>query len=225
MNVSLLEREAIVPEADDDTELLLGNLDREAHSLLGYSRLRLERVKTRRREALQRTLIDRDIRPFTRASVEAYKKSCEWAAHRRLAETAMWTSAVSILVCFAAMAVLIFAALFWFTSIAFYAALTVLIGTILASACGVIQSRYGRERKWTMKKLSEYTEPVPEFALQTAVDVKQAHPEVEFYVCTLEENRLVVDPFLVLRVRDGHETRDYYLEVWNEADFHGRRLA
>jgi hypothetical protein len=226
MNVNLLQREAIAWDAaTDDADLFLGDLDREAQAVLGYHGLYQERIKTRQRKSLRRTLIDLDVRPFTRASVEAYKQSCAQDGSRRLAEAALVGLVVGMLASLVALLVLVFSALLGFASVAFYAALVFLASTTTAVVCGQIESRYSRERTWTMRELSLYSEPIPEFALQTAVDIKKAHPEVEFYVCTLEENRVVVDPFLVLRSRAGDEVRDYYLEVWNESKFCGRRQA
>jgi hypothetical protein len=226
MNVDLLQRESPAWDAaEDEADFFLGDLDREAQAMLGYNGLYQERLKTRQRKSLRRTLIDLDVRPFTRASVEAYKRSCELAGSRRLAEAALAGLVVGMLMSLVSLLVLVFSALLGFASVAFYAALVFLAGTTAAVACGMMESRYSRERTWTMRELSLYAEPIPQFALQTAVDVKKAHPEVEFYVCTLEENRVVVDPFLVMRSRAGDEVREYYLEVWNESKFRGRREA
>ena len=226
MNVSLLQREAIDWDTvTDDDDFLLGDLDREAQATLGYNVLFRERMKSRQHKSLQRTLIDLDIQPFTRSSVEAYKESCEQTANRRLAETALAGFGFSMLAGIGALLVLVFSTLFGFVVVAFYAAVALLVSTTAAIACGLIESRYSRERTWSMQQLASYAEPIPEFALQTAVDIKQAHPEVEFYVCKLEENEIVVDPFLVLRSRDGDQEHDYYLEVWNESKFSGGREA
>jgi hypothetical protein len=70
--------------------------------------------------------------------------------------------------------------------------------------------------RWDMDTIASYRRPIPEFALQTAVDIRDAHPDAELLICELAENRTVRDPFLVLRLPDG---RDLYLEVWNEPGF------
>lgn len=50
---------------------------------------------------------------------------------------------------------------------------------------------------------------------------------VNFYVHSLEKDSRVVDPFLVLRVRSnyGPSGYDFYLDVWNEPVFEGRKTV
>ncbi|REJ91644.1 MAG: hypothetical protein DWQ34_14475 [Planctomycetota bacterium] len=224
MSISILERETIA-NLEVDNDLFPGELPGQAQATLGYGRLLAEQAATRRRNALWRTLAELDVLPFTGSSVEAYKQACARRANRRIAEAALATVGLSALVALVALPLLLFTALFGFANAAFYSALAFSAGTVIAVAAGVVESRYSVEREWTMRELSDYAEPVPEFVLQTAVEVKQAHPDAEFHVCTLEENRVVVDPFLVLRIQEGGAERDYYLEVWNESRFDGRREA
>jgi hypothetical protein len=224
MNATLLQRETIDWDTEvDDSEVWTDDLDREAKSRLGYDGLFEERMESRQHGSLRQTLISLDVRPFTNASVEAYKKLCERTANQHFAEVALAGFAISLLVSFIALIVLVFSTLLSFTNVAFYGAIVFLLSTMATIAFGILESRYSRERTWTMKELSSYEEPVPEFALQTAVDIKKGHPDVEFYVCTLEENQIVVDPFLVLRYRDGGQDYDYYLEVWQESNFRSDR--
>ena len=77
--------------------------------------------------------------------------------------------------------------------------------------------------KWRRITLSSYGKPVPEFALQTAVDIAEhtGTSEVDFYIDQLVVNERTLDPFLVVRCKK--DTTDYYLEVWNEPKFKQER--
>jgi hypothetical protein len=69
---------------------------------------------------------------------------------------------------------------------------------------------------WEGQKLSSYSEPVPEFVLSKAIQIKKACPEVEFFVQTLEGKP---DPFLLAKLGyDDHA----FIEVWEEPKFEGR---
>lgn len=76
---------------------------------------------------------------------------------------------------------------------------------------------------WTQVKISEYKQPIPEFVLAKAVQVKQAFPECELVVEWLEDHP---DPFLIAQIPDGREyhppTEKYYIECWDEPRFEGR---
>lgn len=65
---------------------------------------------------------------------------------------------------------------------------------------------------WGRVKLSEYKKPVPDFAIERAIQLKRECPQVEFWV---EELSDAVDPFLIAHIgREG-----YYIACWEEARF------
>lgn len=70
------------------------------------------------------------------------------------------------------------------------------------------------EYSWRRVHIANYVQPIPEFALDMAVRLKQEVPKVEIYV---EELRKHPDPFMVARL--GNET--YYFAVWAEPKFEG----
>ena len=83
---------------------------------------------------------------------------------------------------------------------------------------------------WKPYNIVNFSDPIPEFALQTAIDVKKVFPEATFCIEKLEQIEEVkvikveaprLDPFLVAHI----EGKDYYLEVWNEAEFKQNRVA
>ena len=226
MKTNLLERKRVSPETFPDfDDYESGDLGLAARNLLSYHRLFEDQAKIRKNKSLLQTFDELDIRPFTHSSVEAYKESCEWSANPRLVNVAEVGFGVSFVAGFVALIVLVVAALIGYVNVAFCAAVLLLTKTIVGTVCVFVFSRYARSRKWSMHELSSYAEPIPEFALQTAVDIKHSHPDVQFFVCALKEERIVVDPFLVLRVKFGDEVKDYYLEVWNESKFSGEREA
>lgn len=226
MDTTLLQREAIVPDHDQiEEELLLGGLGREARDSLGYSRLFEEETRVLERRALRQTLANMDVLPFTPHSVQAYKESCVTTANRWVARIAVTGVALAAFLAIGAVPVLVFATLAGYASMAFSAAVIFVVSVAAGIVCGFVESRCSVDRKWAMHELSAYAEPIPEFVLQTAVDIKRAHPDAEFCICALEEDRVVADPFLVLRIPDGDVEHEYYLEVWNESRFDGCRAA
>ena len=60
---------------------------------------------------------------------------------------------------------------------------------------------------------------VPEFALQTAVDLKERCPKASFYIEELGIKLRRLDPFLVVE----YAGLRYYVEVWNEPNFEQKR--
>ncbi len=221
MSELMLEREPFSCDfVADQTDFCRDELADEAFQLLGYA---TTQAKTKRFEVLKRTMADLDIRPFTEKSVESYQKSCEIAPNPVVAAIVNFASGFGVLSAIICLPILVISAVSLNASLSFYLAVTVLIGGGSLISGAVFGDRFLVERVWLMHDLAHYTEPVPEFALQTAVDIKKRHPEVSFYICSLEENRMVLDPFLVMRVPYGHWYRDYYLEVWSEPKFSGER--
>lgn len=79
---------------------------------------------------------------------------------------------------------------------------------------------------WHREKIKEYSQPVPEFVLAKAVQIKKAFPDCQIIVESLLQHP---DPFLVVEIPNpryewmpGDER--YYVEVWAEPKFEGRLL-
>jgi len=70
---------------------------------------------------------------------------------------------------------------------------------------------------WHRTSLCLYHLPIPEFVLQTALDLKERCPDLEMMVEELRVLHYQPDPFLVGVDKRSNE---YYLEVWNEPGFH-----
>ncbi|MEW4565845.1 hypothetical protein AB1K70_25235 [Bremerella sp. JC770] len=232
MDVTVLKREAIswntpVDQweklAEDDP--LADELADEAGELLGYTLLARQKREARRLRTLEQTLAEYDIRPFTPRSVRKYKEACEVNPSTLWPRVVDSVMGLSFMLAMGAMGGLFFSALLMDTMLSFYCAVTVIGGVVLGFVFANLSNPSLVRRQWKLHELAAFTEPVPEYALQTALDIKKKHPCVSFYVDVLEENRIVVDPFLVMRVHSGNVIQDYYLEVWNESAFCGEREA
>lgn len=79
---------------------------------------------------------------------------------------------------------------------------------------------------WGFQKIAEYHQPVPEFVLAKAVQIKQQVPECEIYVESLSDHP---DPFLFVGTKSKYSWMKpdemYYVEVWEEPKFEGRLRA
>jgi hypothetical protein len=78
---------------------------------------------------------------------------------------------------------------------------------------------------WRLTPLKKYTQPVPEFVLQKAVEIKRELPEAQFYV-----DQLAMDPFLIVSLEEIHDWSTNqprkldaetaaYVEAWAEPLF------
>lgn len=69
---------------------------------------------------------------------------------------------------------------------------------------------------WESVDLNRYRDPIPEFVLHKAIQLKKELPEVTFSVQVLQGTP---DPFLLAKL--GYEDHAY-IEVWAEPKFEGR---
>ena len=76
-------------------------------------------------------------------------------------------------------------------------------------------ARYRYETDWVSCPISSYKNPIPEYVLMKALDIKKALPGVVFTVVELQVAQVPQDPFLVASFGD----EDFYIEVWDEPEF------
>ncbi len=74
--------------------------------------------------------------------------------------------------------------------------------------------------EWATTLISEYDQPIPEFAIDIALQIKQTIPEAEFSIEHFVHWR-TDDPFLSFKV-PGVQRR-FVVEVWDEPDFEAER--
>ncbi len=76
---------------------------------------------------------------------------------------------------------------------------------------------------WQRQKIAEYTQPIPEFVLNKAIQIKRAIPDALIFIESLQEHP---DPFLVIATPhpkyDCLTEEEHYVEVWEEPKFEGR---
>ena len=89
--------------------------------------------------------------------------------------------------------------------------------------------RLGRQKaEWRRSPLSEYSKPIPGFALITATEIDQRMSgarNVQFFVeeLVVSHTEKIRDPFLIACTPERKE--GYYLEVWEEPSFKAQRIA
>lgn len=83
-----------------------------------------------------------------------------------------------------------------------------------------VRDRNWSNGAWATTLISEYGQPVPEFAIDTALQIKQAIPEAEFSIEHFV-HWSTNDPFLSFKV-PGVQRR-FVVEVWDEPDFEAER--
>lgn len=225
----MLERQAVEVEKNE----LFGfeELGKKASELLGYDVLQ---KAAESKKGFAQVLLELDIKPFSSEKVMIYKKhqlkansnflsrheTFFFVMAERILPVIILLSVASTFILFGASAISYFGWVSWGFSwlwsmisgmlCAAFFALVVLTDYIIVVTAN-----------WQRVALSYYKEPVPEFALQTAVDIAGRTDEVEFFVDRLVINKRTLDPFLVARCKK--DTTDYYLEVWNEPGFKQER--
>ena len=74
----------------------------------------------------------------------------------------------------------------------------------------------------TFKECEEQKIEIPDFALDTAIRVKERVPDAQVYIeALMSTERLLGDPFLVVQ----HGGQKFYLEVWEESKFERRKTV
>ena len=151
------------------------------------------------------------VRPFDRATVDRYKEKVLYQKNWWFLK---WVMAVGlILVAIPATLAIVYNSPLCLLGLIGSAILTAIFAGICAA--------HTIQQTWTSDYLRNYAQAVPEYALQTALDVRRAAgagESVSIWVEFLKESPRS-DPFLVVRI-DGNS---YYLEVWDEPDFFSKR--
>lgn len=219
-------------------------LAKKAHKQLGYKLL----AQTINPAAnLLAALKHLDVRPLSRMGVEQYKLSKEkiFMRYSTAVLALCWLLVVPI-------APLATASLGWYMHITqfelstppFWMGLSMAaLGTLSVTVFGVMCSctwgddpyRTVRTRRhWKRYAIAEYAGAIPEFALQKALQIKEACPAAEFFIDQLvtevdrqDEEKLRDNRERVLRMRDPFlvaVTKDetYYIEVWDEKEYESK---
>lgn len=197
----------VEPKAETPNELL-----KIAEAQLGYTGMNVATLKPSTVKALR----EAGVRPFDAGQVERYMRDQSYSANQWLAVTWIVASAVLLL------SLPVASLLFW--NLWPLALLPVAALAWIAITCGLATL----DKTWQYTPLSSYSGEVPAYALQTAVDTRNALSEngipwtncifslgSAFFEIAHLDKRGYPDPFLVLNI-DGQRL---YLEVWDEPGF------
>lgn len=215
MVMPVLEREEMATDPCEEVAKEDVLFAEAAHSL-GYTPLRRAVRRQQDNAQLRSQLRLAGVVPFTTESVEKHKRAVIGniykAKCRMLAVVSGIVAAIFLslsLVGWASEAftrettlpgVLVLSTMGWLVCV-----------TLVAAVVFDVKESY----QWELYPLQSFTDQVPEFAIQTALDIRSHCPYAEFFVCKLEQ-----DPFLCVKI--GHSDL-CYIEVWNEPGFKQRR--
>lgn len=173
-----------------------------------------------------------DIMPFTQKSVARYKKKVAWKATRIRERIVLILGFVGLgLLATALLSFIVGLSLFWTigSTIMLKVGTVTIIGALL---CGVtfgisMENMTRWEAVWNEHSLEYYTGQVPEFALQSALDLKRecSFSDVKLYFEIDEmtmQRKPRLDPFLIVYVSGGPK---HYIEVWNEPKYKQERVV
>lgn len=233
-----LPREAVVVDKDQQELDKLYSFDalaQAAEEKLGY-RLLQERLNSGLREhakqrlSLKQAMLKLDIQPFKKRAVERYMKAMEWRVLPRKTKLVTITLAVTLILFLTGAGCLLAAGITALISYLWVGAVPVWVGLVAGASLVVgvlgifwqvvLTEVKTVEAKWESVLLRHYREPVPEFVLQTALDLKEKFPAAKFSVQELRLQARTRDPFLVVEDPAGNA---YYIEVWNEPGFMQKR--
>ena len=237
--MKILARTAITfPEYQ---EIGFEDVAREAQELLGYQVPTEELVhanaENRQRHALHMAMRTLDIRPFCQKDVDRYKAKMvrRHMLMKSRASLFVWKAREVFFLVFACAFVISIVVhplayfLGWHASWALLSIGGSFSGLVMSLIFGVMVQHILADKlgnitlllpKWEVESLQDYKSAVPEFVLQSAIDLKKACPEVRFFVESLQWQKVTLDPFLVVEYADLR----YHIEVWNEPGFQQKRL-
>lgn len=191
------------------------------------------RAATRDRVSLKQAMADLGVAPFNNRDVARYQTKMA-RVHTPLTTWALIFShnfafglfigglaalSVSGASCLILYAISVVPA--WLSQICWGGLVTAMIGCLVGAAFVIATNgKTITYAEWRAIPIELYHRPIPEFALQTAVDIKQRCPEARFVIEELQFKQRTLDPFLAVRDSEGNT---YYLEVWNEPRFVQKR--
>lgn len=238
---AILEREEIrIPDTPE--ELLVDetrrSLEARAKEVLDYKlnpeAITIEKLRNKRTQ-LAKALAQLEIRPFTSASVIAYKEN-ELERRQHIPKDKLLTIATNIMGVGAIAGCLLLLACVLVIGIGKSMESVnnsfAIAGLLTLLACGISFNYFwdkrqlvrGRQSSWSWQwaEISGYRRPIPDHALRIAIAVKEACPWARIEIEELVNVGRTADPFLVAEItessRDDLRER-YYLAVWDEPRF------
>lgn len=213
--VATLKRLPIIEKDNNDISLSFAN---EVKSKLGYNNLLLP-IKIADEMKIFNEI---GLMPFDTNSVNEYKKEKEKETGsnkilRFIASMLIFVLIACILGCFIGIVLAIIQVEFS----KFVVFGSVILGILSFISLAISLSIY-KIPTWERVSLQNYSNTVPEYALQTALDIKNLNNNVLFFVDHLTFKEIVLDPFLIVKFCDSK--KEYYIEVWDELNFKQKRI-
>ena len=188
-----------------------GDLPREASEILGYNTFQKEKESCE----LKKVLDELKIRPFTPESVNQYKQQLLKEANSRI----LWLHLLLRTISNVGLAICVFclgpATLGWFISwkVGLFFVVSFIASFIIFGSLNDFVTK--GPGSWRVISLNGYTKPVPRFALLSAVEIKKRVPSTELFIHEFIQQEIILCPFLVVR----HYDKEYFIDVWDEANF------
>ncbi|MCK9458240.1 MAG: hypothetical protein M0R80_01135 [Proteobacteria bacterium] len=237
---TLVKEQVRLPEECEKSDL---DLAKAADELLGYGRMK-KKIEAQLADSPARRLIVAlnalDVRPFTQESVQAYKEARISNVERppeykttfkmlHFLDNCMGSTLLATIAYWIVAGITAAICNRFGVSLPVWA---IVVGCVLGGSflCAllpylIIYNFIAPEQlvaKWVRYSLDQYKNDMPEFALQTAVDIKKRCPEANFIVeeFDVKKRPKIQDPFLIVFTPSGQE---YYIEVWGEKEFSKKR--
>lgn len=212
----ILERKSlnVVDQIIDDGLL---SLSQQAKDVLGYTGLETEIKKD---NSLEKALIELNIKPFTRDSVEKYQNMMVKKTENEFLINKIIKIISYLTIVFGIIAFTTIILSFFVDNYKDIALLVAGAHGMVAIILFTLSLSYLWDKQvsanWNIISLKNYEKPIPEYVLQTALDIKAKVPDVYFRVSELRTRvRKNLDPFLIV----SNFEKEYYIEVWNEPKF------
>jgi hypothetical protein len=81
-----------------------------------------------------------------------------------------------------------------------------------------MDTQHSLDFHWPLIAINNYRNPIPEFALSKAVELKERFWLAEFFVQPFDDRP---DPFLVMK----YKGETFWVEVWEEHEFEARKIV
>jgi len=232
----LLERGEVRPMVVSDELIDYSEFAVEVKEKLGYFHLVEEQIQKETKskenkkvvlqnEELTRAIKELDIMPFTKRALKKYKEHVAHFAKPKVVRIGECVGGIGMFIAGVGLSIGIVGVIIDFLSItnvllwSFFGVPWGLV--LLIVGTGVLGGGREFNVEWRKCLLSLYSKPVPEFVLQTALDIKERCSDALFFIEELYVEEVVKrDPFLIVQVKGGPA---YYIEVWNEPKFKKER--
>lgn len=212
---NLLKRESVAAGPDAELNVLENAVLKEAEQRLRYGGARSAGRQLQTTQKVAKVFAAAQVQPFTEESVRRYK----WRAVAK--DVAKWLGIAAV------GAGLVAGAAAW--TFAWGETAWSAVPALLTIALALVTVFTGRfavmdRPRWDTIPLDSYVQPVPTFALMTALALQRA-ADANGLSCGFYVDRLLgradvrqerLDPFLVMRTEDGAL---HYIEVWDEPSF------